>query len=437
MTTLDSLASICAALEDRTFERPPAIVCNAHITGLGVSRALAARDVPVIALDRSGDGVAPPSDAIVEAADVTFPLDDADGFRRDVERVAETVDHEPVIFGCMDEWVHAIAETEPAGVRRPFSEQSVIDAVLDKESLYALAEDQDVPYPETYRLAGFGDGRDPERGETRGIDRTTTAVPDIPALDPAEAAGELGFPLVVKPARKREFEELLGTNVVEVADSDEYHELLARAADAGVRVMAQEKVPVAVGEDRSVASYVSPDGERLSVVGNARVRYPRGYGTSCVVDQVADPELEERAFGLLDAAGYHGISEAEFVYDRDREEYVLLDVNTRPWKWIGMPVEAGANLPYAAYADAVGIEYDPDERREDVRWVYLRDYLAGLVGEDGAVDVLSHTEWTSLVTGEFESTPGLTTGVYRPSDPGPTVQLLETEFSRREYYCSC
>ncbi|WP_394348658.1 carboxylate--amine ligase [Halovivax sp.] len=429
MTAFASLEETCATLADRSFDRPPAIVCNAHITGLGVARALAARDIPAIALDRSGDGVAPRSSDVVAAGEVTFPLDDADGFRRDVERVAETLDHEPVIFGCMDEWVHAIAGTEPAGVRRPFADQAVIDAVLDKESLYALADDLGVPYPETYRLSGFGDDA--------GQGAAAAGVDPIPALDPDEAAAELGFPLVVKPARKREFEELLGTNVVEVADSEEYHELLDRAGDAGVRVMAQEKVPVAVGEDRSVASYVSPDGERLGVVGNARVRYPRGYGTSCVVDRVADPELEERAFGLLEAAGYHGISEAEFVYDTDRGEYVLLDVNTRPWKWIGMPVEAGANLPYAAYADAVGIEYDAGELREDVRWLYLRDYLAGLAGSEGGVDVLSDAEWEALLTGEFESTPGLTTGVYRPSDPEPTLQQLETEFSRREYYCSC
>ena len=155
MTGFTSLADCCATLADRSFDRPPAIVCNAHITGLGVARALADHDVPVIGLDRSGDGVAPRSSDLVAVGEVTFPLDDADGFRRDVERVAETLDHEPVIFGCMDEWVHAIAGTEPAGVRRPFADQAVIDAVLDKESLYALAEDLGVPYPETYRLSGM------------------------------------------------------------------------------------------------------------------------------------------------------------------------------------------------------------------------------------------------------------------------------------------
>ncbi|APW98312.1 carboxylate--amine ligase [Halobiforma lacisalsi AJ5] len=406
-----SLAELRETLANHSFDRPPAIVANAHITGVSVARALAARDVPVIALDRVGDGVAPPSEAIVAAGEVTFPLDDPEGFREDVESVAEVLDHEPVAFPCMDEWVHAFAETEPEGVRLPFAERDVIADVLDKESLYATAEELDVPFPETYRLSD---------------------------VDPDQAADRLGFPLVVKPARKREFEELLGTNVVEVADREEFHDVVAEADDAGVRVMAQEKVPVETGEDRSFASYVSPDGDVTSVVGNARVRYPQGYGTSCVVDAVDDPELEARARSVLEESGYYGISEAEFVYDRDREDYVLLDVNTRPWKWISMPVEAGANLPYAAYTDAVDadLEYEAGESA-DARWLYLPDYLSLLAESPSFPDVLSNDEWTALLSGEFESDRGLTTGVYRPSDPGPALQVLETKFGGPDYYCSC
>ena len=408
-SSFDSLSTLCERLKERSFDRTPAIVCNAHITGCSVARSLAAHDVPVIALDRNGDGVAPSADAVVAAGEVTFPLDDLDGFREDIERVSSSLGHDPVVFPCMDEWVHALAETEPDGVRLPFAPQDVIDAVLDKESLYALAEELEVPYPETYRLA-----------ET----------------DPLEAAASLEYPFVVKPARKREFEELLGTNVVEVADEEAFLEVVQRARAANVRIMAQEKVPIATGDDRSFASYVSPDGGTIGVVGNARVRYPQAYGTSCVVDTVTDPELEDRARSVLEASGYYGISEAEFVYDMDREEYVLLDVNTRPWKWISMPVEAGVNLPFAAYADAVGESYAPEASRE-ARWVYLRDYLSLLASDPSANDVLERAEWRSLLSGAFETTRGLTTGVYRPSDPGPTLQLLETEFGGPEYYCSC
>ncbi|PSQ08433.1 carboxylate--amine ligase [Halobacteriales archaeon QS_6_71_20] len=412
---LDTDALVDAAAE-ATFDRPPALVANAHITGVSVARALSAYDVPVIALDRSGDGLAPPSDAVDLAGRVTYPLDDADGFRADVERIAGALDHEPVAFACMDEWVRGFAETEPAGVRLPFSELAGVERVLDKSNLYALCAELDVPYPETYEV-----------GE-HGVDEVCEA---------------LSFPFVVKPAHKRRFEEAFGTNVIEVADREAFAEVVADAEAHGATVLAQETVNVEGGRDASLASYMPPasaDRDPLAVVGNAAVRYPE-FGTSCLVERIEEPAVRERALAVLEATEYHGISEAEFVYDADRAQYVLLDVNTRPWKWISMPVAAGANLPMAAYADAVGeAEYEAEAAADgprDARWVYLPDYLERCLTDAAFWDVLSEDGWASLVSGEFERGGDLTTGIYRPSDPGPAVKYLTEEFTDREYYCSC
>lgn len=418
-----SHSGLVEALEEHEFERPPAIVCNAHITGLGVARALAAHDVSVIAIDRNGDGVAPSSEAVAFAGEVTYPLDDLDGFREDCEAIADAVEGDPVAFGCMDEWVHAFADGEPAGIRLPFAEKRVVDRVLDKESLYGLAEELDVPYPETHRLAGIGD-ESPDAAENLGQ-----------ALDPEAVLDHLEFPFVVKPARKREFEEAVGTNVLEVGSESEYADVIETAREADIRVMAQERVPIAQGEDCSLASYVPPNGDPLTFVGNPLVRYPLDFGTSCVVERVDRPEIEERALSVLSETGYHGISESEFVYDRERKEYVLLDINTRPWKWIGLPVAAGANLPMAAYADATNAEYD-SEGITNARWVYLPDYLELLATDESFGDVMSEAQWTALISGEFED-GDLATGVYSPSDPGPTYDVIRTEFGGIEYYCSC
>lgn len=406
-----SFAELRASVDERSWDRPPAIVCNAHITGLAVSRALANHDVPVIALDRSDRGVAPYSTAVDLAGHVAYPLDDADRFRQDLETLADAMGPEPVIFACMDEWVHATVETTPDGVRRPFADRPAVEAVLDKDNMYALASDLEIPIPKTIRLAG---------------------------RDPDDVADKLGLPLVVKPARKREFEELLGTNVVEVETRSALHDIVDQAREADVAVMAQEKVPVAVGADRSVVSYVPPAGreEALAVVGNTRRRHPAGYGTGCLVRTVEDRALTERALAILDAAGYHGISEAEFVYDEHREEYVLLDVNTRPWKWIGLPVAAGANLPMAAYADAVEMPY-ASTSIGDATWVALADYLRACADDPSAFDLLSPDQQRALLAGSFENRSDLTTAVYAPSDPGPARQLVATALGTTTYYCSC
>ncbi len=401
------------ALVDRlhatSFDRPPALVANAHITGLGVARALTRHDVPVIALDRDPNGVATSSHAVDYAGAVTDPLSDLGAFRDEVAEIAAAIGDEPVAFACMDEWVNAFARAEPEGVTLPFADRGSIDALLDKESLYTLAEELGVPVPETYALH-----------ET----------------DPEEVIEALGFPMVVKPAKKREGEEALGSNVIRVEDEEEFAEVVAAAREAEIRVLAQERVDVEVGEDRSLASYRAPDGEVLSVVGNARVRNPREFGTSSYVEVVEDPGLGAGARSLLSEAGYHGISESEFVYDRSREEYVLLDVNTRPWKWIGLPVAAGADLPTAAYGEATGTSFDPGET-DDARWVYLPDYLRLLSTDRSFADLLSEADWRALASGSFEEDGTLTTGVYSPSDPGPIADVVRTEFTDRQYYCSC
>ncbi|MDB2274476.1 carboxylate--amine ligase [Halorubrum ezzemoulense] len=428
-----STEGLIDALATAEFDRPPALVSNAHITGLGVARALDAHDVPVIALDRAGDGadteaetvahdgLAPPSGAVDYAGAVTYPLDDLDGFREDVEAIVDAAGTEAVAFGCMDEWALSYAEADPDGVRLPFAGSETLDDVLNKSELYATCEELGVPYPETYRLEATA------ASGTREADATVD-----------EAAAALGFPLVVKPELKRDFEEAFGTNVIEVADREEFADVVAAAADEGIAVMAQKRVDIAAGRDHSLASYVPPSGsdDALAVVGNAAVRYPRNFGTSCLVETANEPAIREHALAVLDDAGYHGISEAEFVYDAEREEFLLLDVNTRPWKWIGMPVAAGANLPMAAYAAVTDATYE-SSGIEPMRWVYLRDYLSLLAGDDAFWDQLSAADWRRLVSGAFEREGDLTAGVYRPSDPDPAAKLLETEFVDREYYCSC
>lgn len=402
------LNSLLEDLAGATFDRPPALVMNAHITGLGVARALDAHDVPVIALDRSTDGVAPRSTAVSHAGVITYPLNDQSGFAADIEAIAAQIDHDPVAFGCMDEWVHALVESRPSGVRLPYAGSDTVQSVLNKRSLYARADTLDVPYPETHWL-----------------DETTAA----------DAAAAVGYPLVIKPARKRAFEEVMGTNVMEVDSAEELTEVVTAAAEHDVSIAVQERVSVARGEDRSLASYLGSNGSAVGVIGNARVRQPRGYGTSAVVDLVEDASLRERALRILRDAEYRGISEAEFVYDTERGTYVLLDINTRPWKWIGMPVAAGANLPCAAYADALDTDYAPDPPPESLRWISLRDYLEGVVTAGG--DVLTEETWRALLTGSFESRTDLTTAVYRPSDPDPTLRLLEELAGGPEYYCAC
>lgn len=398
-----SFEGLLEAVADETFDRSPAVVCNAHITGLAVARAL---DVPTIALDRTHEGVASYSNTVDLAGHVTYPLDDRDGFADDLTALAEAAGESLVVFPCMDEWANALAATEPSGVRLPFDPEAV-GRVLDKSWLYDRATDLGVPVPTTH---------------------------DLSKIDPDVALGEFGFPLVLKPALKRPFEEAFGTNLIVVDDRETYHSVISAAAAEGVPMLAQELVGGPEERLETVASYRGEAGGATTFVGHRAVTYPAERGTSCLVRGIEHPELVERTLTVLADADYHGISEAEFIHDPDRDEFLLIDINTRPWKWIGLPIAAGANLPAAAYGDAVGTPEHLDPSGSPT-WVSIAGYAKRLA--DGSPDRLTSSQWRSVLSGRFETEADLTTAVYRPSDPGPFERLLRTEFEEDDYYCSC
>ncbi len=76
------------------------------------------------------------------------------------------------------------------------------------------------------------------------------------------------------------------------------------------------------------------------------------------------------------AAGRPRIAEVELLRDPRDGVFTLLDLNTRPWKWIGLPIAVGVDLPWLFYAAATGTATDPVEWRADVVWVSLKDYLS-------------------------------------------------------------
>jgi len=335
---------------------------------------------------------------------VTYPLDDLDGFREDVEAIVDAIGREAVAFGCMDEWALAYARADPEGVRLPFAGIDTLDDVLNKSELYATCETLGVPYPETYRLT--------ETAEA------ATGTPDADAtLD--EAAEALGFPLVVKPELKRDFEEAFGTNVLEVADRKEFADAVAAAREEEIAVMAQKRVDIAT-RSRPLARVVRP---ALGRRGRARGRRQRRGAIPAAVRYLLSGGDGRRAGDRGARAG--GARRRRLPRDQRggvrvrrrargvppaRRQHPTVEVDRDAGR------AAGANLPMGGVRRRHRRRVRVVGRRADAG-VYLRDYLALLAGDDVFWDQLSTADWRRLVAGDFEREGNLTTGIYRPSDP--------------------
>ena len=395
--------------------RPAALTFNAHITGLAVARSLGARGIPVIALDRDQGGVGLYSRHAVVSGICPNPITDEEGFVAYLESVGEVLDQPSVLFPTNDEWVVAISRHRERLERYyifPFSGPEIVEPVLNKTSLYQAAERLGIPIPRTWYLA--------ER-------------------HPEEVLPELAWPCVVKPAQQRLYYDAFGEKLRIAHDAGEFLRIVADAP--GHELLAQEMIPTGPDTFYSLCSYVGRDGAAAGLfVGRKQAQYPPFSGTACLVDARWAPSVAERGARILAEFGYQGISETEFLFDPRDGEYKLLDLNTRVWKWIGLPIRCGVDLPWLAYADAVGEPVPQSGPHTDgLQWVHVRDYVNLLRQDPTAAHghTLSEDALLSLVDGSFENGGPVTDAVLSPSDPLPFVRLLQSELSRSRYYCAC
>lgn len=396
--------------------RPAALTFNAHITGLAVARSLGARGVPVVALDRHPAGVGLYARDAAVSALCPNPTEDDEGFVSYLLEVGEALDERAVLFPTNDEWVMAVSRHRERLEQRyilPFSPLPVVEPILNKARLHEQAERLGIPSPRTWYLA------------------------ERPAR---EVADELEFPCIIKPAEQRLFFDRWGEKLWVANDRAEFLRLADEAH--AFELLAQELIPPSPDGFYSLCSYSARDGRAAGLfVGAKLAQYPHFSGTACLVEARWAPEIAERGGRILRAFGYHGIAETEFMRDPRDGEYKLIDLNTRVWKWIGLPIACGVDLPWLAYADALGIEIAEARPSVDgVRWTHARDLFA-LARERGAGagELLSDQEWELLLGGDStEGSPRLVDAVYSPSDPAPFARLLRNELTpRSRYYCAC
>ena len=416
MMMIENLTEIISAVRERinSAELPAALVFNCHITGLAVARSLGRRGVPVIGLDRDQNGYGLHSRYTTVAARCPYPLDDERAFIDLLMEIGSALRKKAVLFPCLDEWVFAVArharELEEF-FHLPFSDLETIERILDKNLLYRKCEERGIPIPRTYYVG---------------------------QQSPEQIAAQIGFPCIVKPALQREFTNEFGEKVFRVNTREEFLSMCERAAHHPL--LAQEIVGAGVDSFYSLCSYIGRDRTAKGVfVGRKLEQYPPDFGTACLVDSRYVEEIVERGVDILKQFGYQGISEVEFIYDERDGDYKLLDINTRVWKWIGLPIRAGVDLPWLAYLDAVEGNVEASGRQQDsIRWVYLKDYIA-LRRENRGLEetTLTREDWIELIGGRADSSGLIVPAVLSSDDPEPFARLMEGLFQERLYYCAC
>ena len=114
-------------------------------------------------------------------------------------------------------------------------------------------------------------------------------------------------------------------------------------------------------------------------------------------------------------------------------------MNTRSWKWIGLPIASGVDLPLLAYRDATGAPFDAPQQRDGVRWTFLRDYVKLLRSRANVMpeEMVTREEWLGLIRGEVPAAGTLVDGILDADDPEPFYDVLQGELFGFLYTCAC
>jgi carbamoylphosphate synthase large subunit len=214
------------------------------------------------------------------------------------------------------------------GVRVPFPEPEVFEAVSDKAALLRRCERFDLATPRQRVL------------EAPAVIVDPTGVPL--------------FPLVIKPSRSVVATGRGGvkTGVSYAADPAELQRQLTALPPEVYPVLLQERI---VGPGSGVFLLVW-GGELIAAFAHRRLREkPPAGGVSVYSESVTlDPTLVERGLALLRDFGWQGVAMLEFKTDRRSGRPYVMEINGRLWGSLQLAIDAGVNFPALLVACARG-----------------------------------------------------------------------------------
>ena len=329
-------------------------------------------------------------------------------------RLAEEFDEKPVLIPMQDDTV-LFASKFRADLQKHYCflmpDPPVLEALVSKSGLEALARQYDVPQPESYSPG---------------------------SLDELEQlAGRILYPALIKPAfsmswQNREAQKVVNGKVYLVQGREELLEVYPRLLKFDERLVVQELIP---GPDKNLLYYVGYFDQYsepvASFVGVKERVTPVHFGSASYVSSRYDKELIDLCAGFMKKISYVGHVGIEFKYDDRDKRYKLIEVNARFGLWDGMASLCDIDFPYINYQVSRGQPVAACRKFEDgVKWIsFTRDlYAFRSYRREGSMGVL---EWLgSLYTGRRDY------AVFALDDPKPfllsTAELLLRRLRKRK-----
>lgn len=300
-----------------------------------------------------------------------------------------------VLIPCSDDWLRAVAGLRPDLSERFVSSlppRSVVEDVADKERFRGLLTALDLPRPRT---------------------RLLERIEDFEGLE------DEAFPqAILKPCNSQAFARAYNAKAFRPRTRAEAEACWNRARGDGHALLFQEYIPGPATEHYFIDGFVDRRGRPCAVFARRRIRMePLALGNSTHTVSIPVTQIQPAAddiLRLLREVSYRGIFSVEFKRDPRDGLYKFLEINGRPWWYIGFATHCGLDMARMAYDDALGRDVAPVTSYEiGAKCTYLHFDLRAArrmirAGELGAAS------WLASIRGSYWP-------VFSWKDVGPAV----------------
>jgi predicted ATP-grasp superfamily ATP-dependent carboligase len=268
-----------------------------------------------------------------------------------------------------------------------------VETIIDKRRQYEAARAAGIPIPETHFPADLA--------EVRAL---APQLERYPYIIKPNVAHRWRLSSVKKRMRAPGAKALLARNPQELVD--QYRHIALVDTDVMVQT-------VVSGPDRELYGFFGYFDEHSKPLGycvRSKIRQlPLGFGYCTLIESCAQERVVEQSIRLLQHLGFHGIVGVEWKVDPASGEPLLLEVNARATNTSALPPACGVDLPWMAFADALGERVEPVTRwQTGVKWLWLSEdiWAARQLG-------LRPLEWLKSLRGRKAC------AVYAADDPWP------------------
>ncbi len=262
-------------------------------------------------------------------------------------RVAQGLGHRVFLIGCSDEYVSFIIrhrEQLEMFFLLPYPERSVL-SWADKGVFCRLAARYGLPHPATVILSE-GD------------------------LVPRELS--FAYPIVLKPAVSEEYWKHPFAGMKKVyfpKNRREAEAICEKIRSAGYRkgLILQRRISGGDADNAVLTAYSDRTGV-VRALSFGRVLLEehgeKGLGNHAAILTAQPPPVAEKIRHFLNDRGYVGFSNFDLMYDREREEYLVLEVNLRQGRSNHYMTASGVNPAALLLADYGGMLVHQPKSRE-------------------------------------------------------------------------